>query len=96
MALAIILGLVCGVAAFLPLLGATRAVRRVTKTSNFSHLSILLLAVAGSIIVLFVATFICISVDRNDAFWFVLGEAIGLVVFAIWYGIKTFIRRKKD
>lgn len=95
MALAAILGCICGLVSFLPLLGATSAVRRVTKTSNLSHLSILLLAVAGSFVVLFVSTFICISVDRNDVFWFVVGEAVGLIAFAVAYGIKTFNLRKK-
>lgn len=94
MVLPMVIGLICGVAGFLPLLGAISGVRRVTSTSNFSHLSILLLAVAGSIAVLLIATFICISVARDNVFWFVIAEAIGLVASAIIFGVKTFIVRR--
>jgi hypothetical protein len=94
--LVILLGILAGVVSFLPLVGGLRLSRKVTSTSNLSHASTLLLAVFGSIVVLFGSAVICILVDRADALAFVFAEAGGIVVIAIAFGITKLVRTKKQ
>lgn len=87
-ALPVILGFVVGAIGFLPLTGAVVAVKHVTKTSNFSHASILLLAVAGSTAVLLGGALTCIMLFRESALPFAGGEAAGLIAAAIVFIIR--------
>ncbi|MBQ9069514.1 MAG: hypothetical protein IJ131_10770 [Eggerthellaceae bacterium] len=93
MALAIILGALAGILGFLPLVGATIAVKRVTSTSNFSHVTILIVALVGSMVVLAGSVFACVAIDRQDILAFVGAEAAGLVVSAVAFGISRTFRR---
>ena len=71
MGLVVCLGALAGVLGFLPLIGATVAVKHVTSTSNFSHVTILILALLGSMIVLAGSVIICVAVNRQDVLAFV-------------------------
>jgi hypothetical protein len=86
-ALPIVLGVILGALGFLPLRGALTAARKVTSTSNFSHASILLLAVVGSSIILFGSAVLCIVLSRSNVLPFVGGEVAGIVVCALGFGI---------
>ncbi|WP_283171409.1 hypothetical protein [Curtanaerobium respiraculi] len=88
MALPVILGFMVGALGFIPLIGAVVAVRHVTKVSNFSHASILLLAVAGSTAVLLGGALICIAFFRESALPFVGGEAAGLLAAALVFVVR--------
>jgi hypothetical protein len=94
-ALAIIIGIIAGVVGFAPLWGAIVAAKRVNSTSNFSHASILLLAVTGSVVVLFGSAVLCVFVDRPDILPFAGGEAAGIIAVAIIVGIRKVILNKR-
>lgn len=87
MVLAIILGALAGVLGFLPLFIGLRIARRVTTTSNFSHMSILIIALIASFILMFALAIVCVSVARDVAIFFVLAEAVALSIAAIVFGI---------
>ena len=90
---AICLGALAGVLGFLPLIGATVAVKRVTDTSNFSYATILILAVLGSTLVLAGAVIACVFASRQDVIAFVAAEAGGLVIAAIAFGVQRTFRK---
>lgn len=90
---AIVLGVILGVLAFIPLMIGLRVSRKVTRTSNFGHASILLLAVFGSLAVLVVSIVICITWMRDLVLPFVVAEALALSVAAIAFGIYTTVRK---
>ena len=94
MAIAIVLGLLAGVVGFAPLLIALRLTRRVTATSNFGYMSILLIGLVISFVLMFAFAIICINVYRDVAMPFVLAEAVALSVVAIGYGISKMVRKK--
>jgi len=94
-ALAIIIGIIAGALSFLPLLGALVMTQRLSSTSNLSHASTLLLAVFGSMVVLFGSAVICIFIDRADILPFALGEAVGIIVVAVVFGVRKFILGRK-
>lgn len=94
MAIAIVLGLLTGAVGFIPLLIGLRLTRRVTATSNFGYMSILILCLIASFGMLVVFAGICLYVNRELAAPFVFSEAVGLSVFAIAYGIANMLRRK--
>lgn len=93
MALAICLGAVAGIVGFLPLLAATRAVKHVTSTSNFSYATILIVAVIASAIVLVGAVIICALLDKAKVLAFAGAEAAGLIVFAIVFGLRKGLQK---
>lgn len=96
MALAIIIGIIAGIVGFIPLWGAIVAVKRVSSTSNFSHASILMLALFGSILVLFGSAVACVYLDRPDILPFAAGEAGGIIAVALVVGIRKVILNKKQ
>lgn len=87
MALAIILGLLSGVVGFAPLFIGLRLTKRVTATSNFGYMSILLIALVVSFALMFAFAIVCVNVAREVAIPFVLAEAFALSIMAIVFGI---------
>lgn len=92
MAVAIILGLASGAVGFAPLFIGLGLTKRVTATSNFGHMSILLLSLIVSFALMFAFAIICVNVAREVAIPFVLAEAFALSVMAIVFGVMR-IRR---
>ena len=71
--------------------------RKVTRTSNFGHMSILILALMSSFVLLAVSAFLCVYFARDVALPFVLAEALALSVAAIVFGVrKTLTGREKE
>ncbi len=93
MALSIILGLLAGFVGFLPLLGALRLTKKVTTTSNFSHMSALLLGVLVSFLLLFGAILTCKLVAPDLVFPFGVAEVAALSVTAIIFGVIKLVRK---
>lgn len=93
MAAAIILGLLAGALGFVPLLIGLRMTKKVTETSNFGHMAILMLALLISFVILFVTAIVCINVARDLVLYFVLSEAVGLCVVTIGFGISRVVRK---
>ena len=83
-----VLGVIAGLAGFVPLVAGLKAIKHVTETSNLSYSSILVLSVVGSSIVLFGAAGLCIAFNRENVLFFVAGEAVGIVVVtsSFWTG----------
>lgn len=93
MAAAIILGLLAGVMGFVPLFIGLRMTKKVTETSNFGHMAILMLALLISFVILFATAIVCINVARDLVLYFVLSEAVGLCVVTIGFGISRVVRK---
>ena len=93
MALAIVLGAVSGVVGFLPLFIGLRLTKRVTATSNFGYMSILIISLIVSFALLFVFAIVCVNVARDIALPFALAEAVALSVTAIVFGVKRMVRK---
>ena len=93
MAEAIVLGVVIGAVSFVPYVIGLRATKHVTRTSNFGHMSILLLALVVSMAILFGATLVCIFTARDVILPFTLAEVITLAVVAIAFGVSRMIRK---
>ena len=93
MFVAIIVGIIVGVACFAPLVYGMNKARMATPTSNLGHAGSLLLGVLLSFVVLAVATVICVKFFRDLAVPFVLSEAGGLVAAAMVFGVNKQLRR---
>lgn len=87
MIIAIVCGLLSGVVGFLPLLFGLNVTKKVTSTSNFGHMSILILSLVVSFVVMFALAILCVVVARDYAMPFVLAEAVALSVVAIVFGV---------
>lgn len=97
MAVAILCGVLAGVIGFLPLPIGLRMTRNVTRTSNFGHMAILILALIVSFVLLAVSAFLCVFLARDVALPFVLAEAVALSVSAIVFGVKkTLMSKEKE
>lgn len=84
---AVILGLLSGIVGFAPLLVGLRLTKRVTATSNFGHMSILIISLIVSFVLMFALAMLCVAFARDYALPFVLAEALALSVTAIVFGI---------
>ena len=93
MAIAIVCGAVSGFIGFLPLLLGLRLTRKVTATSNFGYMSILIISLIVSFAIMFAFAGLCILLARDLAMPFVLSEAVALSITAIAFG---FIRLKNN
>ena len=94
MVAAIVLGIVVGAVSFVPYVIGLRQAKHATRTSNFGHMAILMLALLVSVIVLFGATIACIVFARDLIRPFALAEVLTLIVVAIAYGVvKQVLRR---
>ena len=93
MVVAVLVGIVVGVACFAPLIFGMNMARGATATSNLGHAGSLLLGVLLSILVLAGATIACVMLARDVAVPFVLAEACGLIVAAIAFGVTKQLRK---
>ncbi len=93
MVVAALLGAVAGILGFLPLVGSLALSKRVTSTSNLSHVTSLLLGVIGSSLVLALAAVLCVVLARDLALPFVLAEALALCAVAIAFGVFKLVRK---
>ena len=84
---AVVVGLIVGIASFAPLVFGMNKARMATPTSNFGHAGSLLLGVLISLVVLAVAIIACVKLFRDVAVPFALGAAGGLIVAAVVFGI---------
>ncbi len=96
MVAAIICGVIAGFVGFLPLLVGLRQTRKVTATSNFGHMSILLISLVISFALMFAFAILCVNVARDGAMPFVLAEAVALSVTAIVFGVRRTLGGKKE
>ena len=96
MALAILCGVLSGVIGFVPLFIGLRLTRRVTATSNFGYMSILIISLIVSFAIMFGLVAICIAVDREMALPFVLSEAVALSVTAVVFGLSRLKRKGNE
>lgn len=96
MALAIACGLLSGVVGFAPLLVGLNMTKKVTATSNFGHMSILIISLIVSFVVMFALAVLCVVVAREYAMPFVLAEAVALSVVAIVFGVKRSKSNSKE
>lgn len=86
MAIAIVCGVLSGVAGFVPLFIGLSLTKRVTATSNFGYMSILIISLIVSFAMMFAFAGICIVVARDLALPFVLSEAVALSITAVAFG----------
>lgn len=96
MILAIVCGLLSGVIGFAPLLVGLRLTRKVTSTSNFGHMSILIISLIISFAVMFALAILCVFIARDYAVPFVFAEAVALSIAAIAFGISRSKSNKKE
>lgn len=93
MFVAVLLGVVVGVAGFAPLVFGMNKARNATATSNLGHAGSLLLGVLLSFVLIGGAMIVCALFFRDAAIPFVLAEAAGLAATAIAFGISKNLRR---
>ena len=93
MFVAILVGVVIGVAGFCPLVFGMNKARMATPTSNLGHAGGLLLGVLLSTIVLAVSVVVCVTFFRSVAAPFAGGAAAGLIVSAVAFGISKNLRK---
>lgn len=96
MAAAVLIGVLAGFIGFMPLLVGLRQTRKVTATSNFGHMSILLISLVISFALMFAFAIICVNVARDVAMPFVLAEALALSVTAIVFGVRRTLGSKSE
>ena len=87
-AIAVVIGVVVGVASFAPLIFGMNKARMATPTSNLGHAGALLLGVLLSLVILAAAIIVCVMLNRDAAVPFALGAAGGLIVAAVAFGIS--------
>lgn len=90
---AVVIGVVVGIASFAPLIFGMNKARMATPTSNLGHAGSLLLGVLLSLVILAVAIIVCVKVFRAVAVPFTLGAAGGLIVAAVAFGISKNLRK---
>lgn len=94
MAFAVIVGVLVGLLAFLPMYAGLRVSKRMdASTSAASYLTPVLLAIGGSFVVLVFATAICVIAARAVLVFFALAEAGTLIAAALGYGIARALRK---
>lgn len=85
---AVVIGVIVGIAGFAPLIFGMNKARSVTPTSNFGHAGALMMGVLISFVILGIAVVVCVKLFRDFAVPFVLGAAGGLIVAAVVFGIS--------
>lgn len=90
---AVVAGIIVGVAGFAPLIFGMNKARMASPTSNFGHAASLLLGVLLSFIVLAVGVVLCVVLARDSVVPFALGAAGGLIVAAGAFGISKNLRK---
>ena len=93
MIIAILVGLVIGVASFSPLIFGMNKARMATPTSNLGHAGSLLLGVLLSLVILGGATIGYVMLFRDVTVPFVLAEVVGIIAAAVAFGISKNLRK---
>lgn len=93
MVLAIALGILAGIAGFLPLVFGLHRVKHMTDSGNLGHMGVLMLCLLLSFVLMFAFAILCINVNRDAALPFVLSEAGALSVTAIVFGVTRLARK---
>ena len=89
MVLAIALGILAGIAGFLPLVFGLHRVKHMTDSGNLGHMGVLMLCLLFSFVLMFAFAILCINVNRDA----VLSEAGALSVTAIAFGVTRLARK---
>ena len=84
---AVVIGVIVGIASFAPLIFGMNKARSAGPTSNLGHAGALMLGVLISLVILVVAI-VCVKLFRDFAVPFALGAAGGLIVAAVAFGIS--------
>lgn len=92
--IAILLGLVCGIIGFIPLLIALRISRKAIKAGLGASMGVVLLGLAISFVILIAAMLTVNDLYHDSVVIFVVFCAIGLSISAISYGIYSQVTRK--
>ena len=85
---AVVIGVIVGIASFAPLIFGMNKARSAGPTSNLGHAGALMLGVLISLVILVVAIVVCVKLFRDFAVPFALGAAGGLIVAAVVFGIS--------
>ena len=85
---AVVIGVIVGIASFAPLIFGMNKARSAGPTSNLGHAGALMLGVLISLVILVVAIVVCVKLFRDFAVPCALGAAGGLIVAAIAFGIS--------
>ena len=93
MFVAVLVGIIVGVAGFYPLVFGMNKARMATPTSNLGHVGALLLGVLLSTVILAGSVIICVVAFREFAAPFAGGAAAGLIVSAAVFGISKNLRK---
>ena len=93
MAIAILLGAILGVVGFIPLFIGLRLTRRVTATSNFGYMSILIISLIVSFVLLFVFAALFFGFDHDNGIPFLFAEVVALSAAAIGFALWQMLRR---
>lgn len=96
MVIAIILGVIAGIAGFAPLVVALARTKHNPKTGNFAPMAKLLIGLVVSFAILAICAVLYVAFDKPNALPFVLAEALTLCIIAIAYGINTYRDGKKE
>lgn len=86
-ALGIGIGILSGLGGFFALFAALRLSRRVTETSNFGYLGLMLLGVLVSFLILFAGLILLVIFFRDILVPTAAAEVVVLLVCTIGYGI---------
>lgn len=90
---AVVVGVIVGIASFGPLIFGMNKARMATPTSNFGHAGSLLLGVLLSLVILAVAVVACVMLARDFAVPFTVGAAGGLIAATVVFGISKNLRK---
>ena len=93
MVLAIALGILAGIAGFLPLVFGLHRVKHMTDSGNLGHMGVLMLCLLFSFVIMFAFAILCINVNRDAALPVVLSEGGALSVTAIAFGVTRLARK---
>ena len=96
MVVAIICGALAGIVGFAPLLVGLNMTKKVTSTSNFSGMNILVISLILSFALMFAFAIICANVAHDVAVYFVFAEAVALSVAAIAFGVMRLRNNGKE
>lgn len=93
-ALAVIAGIIAGAVSLVPLFAGLHATRRMeAQESAAGYLTPMLIALAGSFLILVLATLICVLAARPFVAPFAIAEAATLVIGALGFGIVRIVSK---
>ena len=86
MVLAVILGVVFGILAIVPLVMGSRRSLRTTADSNLSYMGLLLLTLLVALVILLVPIIVCAMVARDMLLFFAIADGVTFVVGVLIFG----------